>query len=632
VTRLIPIEELFALPAFSSWTLSPDGTRLAYLAPAYGHLNVWVRGVDQEHADAVLVTHSRTRSIPGFQWTSDPRWMLFRQDTDGNEDWHWFRIDLDNPEAEPVDLTPLPPGARVVGAGEEDGKVVAVMNPRYLFFDTFDIDLLTGETTLVSESSDILSNYSDVRGNQGFFTTQAADGTLEVYAVDDKATGAMRLVHSEDGPSFPTGQFPIHFSLDHSEMYLGSYWGGSDDLRLIRIDHASGDISVVAERPGSSVDVMGVYSHDVGRPPSIITSARTGKLLAVRFVGDRPEMVPVDAEFAEVHAELMKLADGGELGWVTSDHDEQVWTVTFLHDRRDGLSYLYDHRTRTSTLLHDPGTVLDPAELAEMRGVRFTARDGLPLHAFLTLPVGVEPKNLPLVVKVHGGPWLNDMWWWNSEVQLLANRGYAVLQVNYRASTGYGQRHIKAGMREYGGKMNDDLIDACEWAVGEGIADPTRLGIFGTSQGGYMTLVAVATTPDYFAAAVDDVGFSSIPALLGDHPDWIKSTQRNNFIAYCGDTSNHDDLADMLSRSPVTMLDKITTPLLVIAGAQDTRVRLTEHEAIVNGLRERGVDVGYLVADNEGHGFVRPENINRMWHLVEEHFARHLGGRKGPTG
>jgi dipeptidyl aminopeptidase/acylaminoacyl peptidase len=622
--RLIPIEEMFSLPTFSRPVLSDDGTRLGYLAPAGGALNVFVRGVDQEHADAVQVTRE-PRSINLFQLTSDPRYVLFRKDTDGNEDWHWYRVDLEDLDAEPVDLTPLAPGCRVIAAAEDGGTVQAVMNPRFLFFDTFDIDLVTGETTLVAESNDLMSNYTDVKGNQGFLQTLAADGTLEWYAVDNRATGEKRLVHTEDGPSCPIGVFPLHITEDQQTLILASYWEDRDHTRLVAIDHATGEHRVLAEKEGRSVCGLGVYADDFQKPPSHFVDRRTSEVFAVRFAGDRPELVPLTPHFAEVHAELMKLADGGELGWVTSDRDQQVWTAVFLHDRRPGLAYLYDHRTRTSRLLHDPGA---GEELAPMRAVTIPARDGLPLPCFLTLPVGVETKGLPLVVKVHGGPWLHDYWGYNDEVQLLANRGYAVLQVNYRGSTGYGARHIKGGIREFGGAMSTDLIDACEWAVAEGIADPARLGIFGTSQGGYLTLCGVTMTPDYFAAAVDDVGYSSIPALLGDFPDWIKPTQLNNFLTYCGDPSVPEDLADMESRSPANLIDKITTPLLVIAGAQDPRVQITEHEAIVNGLRSRGVDVGYLVAEDEGHGYVRPENIRRMWQLVEEHLATHLGGRR----
>ncbi|HVV75657.1 MAG TPA: prolyl oligopeptidase family serine peptidase [Mycobacteriales bacterium] len=626
--RLIPIEDFFAAPGFAKPAISPDGMRLAYLAPAHGHLNVWIRGIDEEHADAVCVTHSTTRGIPNFYWTSDPRWLLFRQDTDGNEDWHYYRVDLENPDAEPFDLTPLPPGCRAIGGEhpKRPGKLFAVMNPRYLFMDTFEIDIATGDTRLVLESSDMLSSYTDPDGNAGFFMTQAPDGAREIYAVDDRGSGDMRLVHSEDGPCWPIGQFPVYVDPDNSYVVLASYDGGSNDSRLIKIDHA-GEKSVFAAKPGHSVCSLGAFEEDFGRPQSLVVSPRSYAITAVRFVGDRPELVPLDRHFAEVHDELMKLGDGGELGWLSCDDSEHVWVATFIHDRRPGLSYLYDHRTRTSRLLNDPSVHLDPADLAPTNAISLTARDGLPLHGFLTLPLGVEPKDLPMVVKLHGGPWIHNIWMFDTEVQLLANRGYAVLQVNFRGSSGYGRRHMEAAIKEWAGAMHTDVIDACDWVVQQGVADPDRIGIYGGSYGGYATLVGVTVTPDYFAAAIDYVGLSSIPAFMGDLPEWLKPLQKNSFITHCGDPDDPDDLADMLARSPVTMLDKVVTPLLVVQGAQDARVKKSESDAIVDGLRARGVDVEYFVAEDEGHDFKNPANLITKWQLAERHLAKHLGGR-----
>ncbi|HVT65420.1 MAG TPA: prolyl oligopeptidase family serine peptidase [Mycobacteriales bacterium] len=625
---LIRIEDFFAAPAFSKPAISPDGTRLAYLAPAHGHLNVWIRGIEEEHADAVCVTHSRTRGIPNFYWTRDPRWLLYRQDTDGNEDWHYYRVDLDNPDAEPVDLTPMPPGCRAMGGEHptKPGKFFAAMNPRFLFMDAFEIDIATGETTLLYESSSMLDSYTDVEGNKGFFMTQAADGAREIHAVDDRAAGVMRLVHSEAGPCWPLGQYPVYVNPDNTFVIINSYDGGSDDSRLIRIEH-SGEKTVFAEKPGHSVCSLGSFEEDFGRPQSIVLSPRTWEITAVRFVGDRPELVPLEPHFAEVYSEVMKLADGGELGWLNCDESEQVWVVTFIHDRRPGLSYLYDHRTRMSKLLNDPSVHFDPADLAATGSIHLNARDGLPLHGFLTLPVGVEPKGLPMVVKLHGGPWIHDIWMFNAEVQLLANRGYAVLQVNFRGSSGYGRRHMESAIKEWAGAMHTDVIDACDWAVQQGIADPDRIGIYGGSYGGYATLVGITVTPDYFAAAIDYVGVSSIPGFIGDLPDWIKPLQKNSFITHCGDPDDPDDLADMLARSPVTMLEKIKTPLLVIQGAQDARVKQSESDAIVDGLRSRGVDVEYFVAEDEGHDFKNPANLIKKWQLAEKHLAKHLGGR-----
>jgi dipeptidyl aminopeptidase/acylaminoacyl peptidase len=262
-----------------------------------------------------------------------------------------------------------------------------------------------------------------------------------------------------------------------------------------------------------------------------------------------------------------------------------------------------------------------------MRPVTITARDGLALHSYLTLPVGVEPKGLPLALVVHGGPWYRDSWGFDAGVQLLANRGYAVLQVNFRGSVGYGKAFLKAAIGEFAGKMHDDLIDGVNWAVEQGYADPDHVAIFGGSYGGYAALVGVTFTPDVFAAAVDYVGISDLANFMRTLPPVARPHLANNWHAYVGDPSDPEQLADMMARSPITRVDQIRTPLMVIQGANDVRVVQAESDNLVTALRARGVDVDYLVQADEGHGAVNPENVIEMWRAVTGFLARHLGGR-----
>jgi dipeptidyl aminopeptidase/acylaminoacyl peptidase len=334
----------------------------------------------------------------------------------------------------------------------------------------------------------------------------------------------------------------------------------------------------------------------------------------------------VDPHFAEVYAELEQLSDG-VMASVSSDVEEQRWVVSFAHDREPGLTWFYDHSTGERRLLGRAHPHLDPDDLAPMTAVQLTARDGLPLHAFLTLPVGVPAEGLPLVLKVHGGPWCHDQWGFDPQIQFLANRGYAVLQVNFRGSSGYGRRHITAAIKELAGKMHDDLIDAADWAVAQGYADPARIGIYGGSYGGYSALVGVTFTPDYFAAAVDYVGISDLANFMRTLPPFVKPQMINSWYLYVGDPDVPEELEDMLARSPITRADQITTPLLVVQGANDARVVQAESDNIVASLRERGVPVEYLIAEDEGHGFQNPENVMTMFRALERHFATHLGGR-----
>jgi dipeptidyl aminopeptidase/acylaminoacyl peptidase len=631
VPRLIDAEEFFADPVFAGASISPDGTKLAYLAPAHGQLNVWVRGTGEEHEDAVCVTHDARRGIKTYHWTDDPRWLLYLQDTDGNEDWHLFRVDLENPQAPAVDLTPLPVGSGVLEVKRMrswPGSVLVTMNRRPRFIDAFRIEIATGETVLHRETPSMTSSYLFGPAGEVFLMGLADDGTWEFFAVDDE-TGQERLIYRRGGPEHPLRVHPAEVTADGKGLLLGVYLGDSDDLSLIRVDGESGEATVVAALPGHSVCTAAIG------PPTLFKSRRTGEVLAVRFVGDRPIIHVVDPDFAEVYSALSQLSDG-VLASLSSDEEEQRWVATFFHDTEPDLVYFYDCATGKSRLLGVPYPQFAPGELAPTRAVDFAARDGLPLHAFLTLPVGVEPKGLPLVLFVHGGPWAHDAWanFAQFRTQFFANRGYAVLQVNFRGSSGYGRRHTVAAIGEFAGKMHDDLIDGADWAVEQGIADPARIGIYGGSYGGYSALVGVTVTPDYFAAAVDYCGISSLPNFMRTVPPlWYSTIWKNSFLLYCGDPDDPAQEADLLARSPITMVDRIRTPLLVAQGAQDVRVVKEESDNIVEALRDRGVDVEFLVADDEGHGFQNPENVVALFRAIERHFATYLGGRTSePAG
>ena len=622
--ELLEVEALFANPVFSGAQLSPDGSRIAYLAPHDGRTNIWVRGIDEEPQDAVCVTHDRRRGIRTFRWTSDSRWLLYLQDTDGNEDWHLYRVDPLDPGAGSVDLTPVEPGSRVFAfedAREHPGSVVVTMNARPLYTEAFLVNVATGTTSLLQGTDDRGTTFVVGAGGELVTVRLADDRKWELLVAD--ASGAPRVVHRAGGPDQPLGIVPTVVGPRAEHLYVGSY-EFSDDLQLVRVDVATGERTVAAAVPGHSVCTMGTVSPT--QPPTVLLSRRTGDVIAVRFTGDRPVLLPVDPHFAEVLERLETLSDGA-VGWVSSDTTEQLWVVTFVHDREHGRTYLYDHRTGESRYLFRAFPDLDPEQLAPTTAVRLAARDGLPLHGFLTLPLDVEPRGLPLVLVVHGGPWCHDMWLYNPPVQFFANRGYAVLQVNFRGSSGYGRMHMVAAIGEFAGAMHDDLIDAVEWAVQEGIADPARLAVYGGSYGGYSALVGVTVTPDHFAAAVDYVGISSLPNFMRTLPDFVKPQMVNSWYAYVGDPEDPDQEAAMLQRSPITMVDKIRTPLLVAQGANDARVVQAESDNLVEALRARGVPVEYVVAQDEGHGFQNPENNHDLYRRIERFFGARLGGR-----
>jgi dipeptidyl aminopeptidase/acylaminoacyl peptidase len=617
--ELISVEDLFSAPERTAATISPDGTRIAYLAPWQNRLNIWVQDVDDD-ATARCVTADETRSVYIYRWTDNPRWMLYMQDSGGDENWHVYRIDLENPDTPAVDLTPFP-GTRASFELPKrlPGKAIVQINKRNPeLFDVYELDIATGELTLRAENPGNVVNWLSGPNGDLFTNTLTADGDVEISHWDP-ATSTLRPVKVYDGSDYPVGIFPVTITPDGKGIWLPSY-ENSDRSRLVLVDVAGGTETEVDSHP----------TFDLGNqmvlPSPFILSQRTGDLIGARYYGERQLIHPLDPNFAAVLENLVKLSDG-DLAVVSSDDRGQRWVVSFTHDRDPWATYLYDHATGESRLLFRPYARLDPEKLAPMTPVTITSRDGLDLHAYLTLPVGIEPVDLPLVLLVHGGPWARDCWGFQPDVQLLANRGYAVLQVNFRGSTGYGKAFTKAAIGEFAGKMHDDLIDAVDWAVKQGYADRDKVAIYGGSYGGYAALVGVTFTPDVFAAAIDYVGISSLANFMRTLPNVARPFLATNWHMYVGDPKDPVQEADMLARSPITKVDQIRTPLLVIQGANDSRVVQAESDNLVEALRARGVGVEYLVKADEGHGFLNPDNQIDMNHAVERFLSQHLGGR-----
>jgi dipeptidyl aminopeptidase/acylaminoacyl peptidase len=621
--EMISVEDFFSPPTQALPTISPDGTRIAFLAPWKNRLNVWVQDVDSAE-DARCVTADETRTVLSYDWTDDPRWLLYLQDNGGDENWHIYRVDLDDPDAPAVDLTPFP-GAKAVFElpGGMPGKAVVYLNKRNVeLMDVYELDIATGELTLIAENPGRVAGWLSSRNGDLFAMGLTSGGDVELFQWDS-ATASLQSIATYDGADYTMGLFPMMVTPDGTGIWLGSN-EGTDRTRLVRLAAVTGRQTAVDSHPTFDLDSRGLVWPTVPQP--LILSRRTGELLGVRYLGERQVIQPLDPHFADVLANLEKLSDG-DVSALSSDESGQRWIVTFNHDREPGFTYFYDHSTGESRLLFRPYPHLDPGMLAPMTPVTIPSRDGLDLHSYLTLPVGVEPSGLPMVLLVHGGPWARDWWRFDPEVQLLANRGYAVLQVNFRGSTGYGKAFVKAAVGEFAGKMHDDLIDAVNWAVEQGYADPDRVGIFGGSYGGYAALVGVTFTPDVFAAAIDYVGISSLVNFMRTLPATARRHLANNWHLFVGNPDDPAQEADMLARSPITKVDQIRTPLMVIQGANDVRVVQTESDNLVNALRARGVEVEYMVKHDEGHGFVNPENLIDMYQAVERFLAAHLGGR-----
>ncbi|WP_433544363.1 prolyl oligopeptidase family serine peptidase (plasmid) [Streptomyces sp. CA-294286] len=623
---LIAVEDFFASPVRVAASISPDGTRIAYLAPWRERLNVWVESLD-EGEPARCVTADANRSVHTFRWTDDARWLLYAQDGDGDENWHVYRVDLDDPDADAFDLTPYP-GATAVAwetTPARPGRMTVHLNHRNpAEFDLCDVDIATGELTVVAQNPGQFAGLLPTPDGKLYAQTWTPDGEID-FAEWDPETGTLRPVATFDGAEHPVGINPFQPTPDGTGVWIASY-GDTDHLGVARLDLATGTQTQVDRHPGLDLDTRSSVFPTMPEP--LILDRRTGDLLGVRYLGERQVVHALDPHFAAVLENLEKLSEG-ELASVSSDMSGRRWVVSFSHPLDPGVTYFYDHSTGESRFLFRPLPGLEPETLAPVTAVTITARDGLSLPSYLTLPRGAEPSGLPLVLLVHGGPWHRDSLRFDPTAQLLANRGCAVLQVNFRGSTGFGKTFLQAGVGELAGKMHDDLIDAVDWAVAEGFADRDRVGIFGGSYGGYATLVGVTFTPDVFAAAIDFCGISNLVTFLRNVPEFVKPSLYNNWYRYAGNPEDPAQEAELLARSPISRVDAIRTPLMVIQGGNDVRVTQAESDQIVEALRGRGVAVEYMVKDNEGHGFVNPENNIDMYHAADRFLARHLGTRRG---
>nr|AHX39413.1 hypothetical protein wt6.36 [Streptomyces sp. WT6] len=624
---LLPAEAFFGSPTRAGATISPDGTRIAFLAPWRGRLNVWVENIDTD-CEARCVTADDNRSVHRYHWTHDPRWLLYEQDGDGDENYHIFRVDLHDPDAEAVDLTPFP-GARAVGFETHvarPGKATLHLNHRNpLEFDLCELDIDSGALTLLAENPGHLGGLLYTPDGRLYARRLRADGTIELSQWNP-GTRTLWPVATFDGADHPLDIQPLQLTPDCTGVWIGSNHD-SDRTRVVRLDLNTGAETEVDSHPLFDLDPRSNVFPAF--PSPLICDRRTGELIGVRYLGERQVIQPLNPAFAAVLENLQKLSDGDVLA-LSSDVSGQRWVVSFSHDRDPSVTHLYDHSTGQSRMLFKPYPHLGPEILAPMTPVTVPARDGLQLPSYLTLPLGVQPVQLPLVLLVHGGPWHRDSWGFDPSAQFLANRGYAVLQVNFRGSTGYGKAFLKAGIGELSGAMHDDLIDAIHWAIEQGYADSDRVAIFGASYGGYAALVGISFTPNVFAAAIDFCGPSNLITYLRTVPDFAKPHLVNNWYLYAGNPDDPEQEADLCSRSPLSRVDAFRAPLMVIQGANDPRVVKAESDQIVDALRARGVEVEYMVKENEGHGFVNAENNIDMYRAADHFLARHLG-EKGPA-
>jgi dipeptidyl aminopeptidase/acylaminoacyl peptidase len=605
--RRIPVEEFFRKPERTVVRLSPGGTHLGWLAPWERRLNVHVR--DLRTGFERRVTHATARDVPGWFWASDDR-LVYARDSGGDENYRLYAVKADGSGA--IDLTPFD-GVKcdlVDDLDDEPDQVLFQMNRRdRRVFDAWRADVATGEIRLVAENPGNVRRWI-TDGSGRIRAAAATDGVSTSLLYRETEADPWRTVATHD---FRDRLSPLRFTFDDRRLVVSSNVG-RDRAAIFEYDPASAEHgAVIFEHP--EVDVTGIA---VSRQRQVLT--------AVSWETDRPEWHFLDEE-RHAQQEYLDAKLPGRLNRLRShSRDETRWVVQSDGDRTQGSYHLLtweEHGARRElTPLFDANPWLAEDDLSPMRPISYQSRDGLKIHGYLTVPAGVEPKNLPLVLNPHGGPWYRDSWGFNPEIQFLANRGAAVLQVNYRGSTGYGKAFWEASFGQWGLAMQDDLTDAVRWAVEQGIADPARVAIYGGSYGGYATLAGVTKEPELFACAVSYCGVSNIFTWLEAFPPYWEIL-RAMIHEMVGDPDR--DAERLKATSPLFHVDRIRCPLLVAQGANDPRVRKGESDRIVAALREQGVEVEYLVKDGEGHGFENEENQFDFYRAMERFLARHLG-------
>lgn len=616
---LIPRTLLFGNPEKRDPQIAPDGKQLSYLAPDKNNvLQIWLRSLHGN--DDRQITNEAKRGVQHYTWSYDNRQLIFARETDGDENWQI--ISVDSVTQTMRNLTPYK-GVRSLLVGlspHEPEHILVAMNLRNRrLFDVYRIELKSGDTRMVNRNGGgqfwwVADQQLNVRVASAFAGTMVRERQGRPWQVARKwhpAEFGRYLGLSPDGQTF---------------FMAGSHNG--EVGALMALDLASGKETVLASDPKH--DVEDGFVHPLTR-----------EVQAVGFYRDKLAWQVLDPTIAADFRRLGEFASGeftvlhppyespivysNSLG--RRDLADRNWIVSYETDRGARQHYLYQRASQTFSFLFSEQPALERYRLAAMQPISYRARDGLDIQGYLTLPLGKAAKQLPTVIYVHGGPHARDRWGYHETIQWLANRGYAVLQVNYRGSTGYGRKFVQAGYKEWGGKMHDDLIDGVRWLIESGIADAKRIAIMGASYGGYSTLAGLTLTPEVFAAGISNVGISD---LISHHDGYPPYWNKLWFRSRVGDPQKD---ADMLkARSPRSHVDKISAPLLLAHGANDVRVKARESEQMAAAMRQANKPVEYTLYPDEGHRQWRPENRIHFYAMAEEFLARHIGGRLEPAG
>lgn len=629
---LIPRRILFGNPEKTNASLSPEGSRIAFLAPIKHVLNIWVAKIDQVKK-ARPITNEKKRDIYNYWWSSDGDYILYVQDQNGDENYHLYAVNL--ADGTTRDLTPFPKvRVEVIKTSlRHTDEILIGLNKRSPeWHDVYLLNLDTGKLSLIEENNKFSNYIADEDLHLRIAEKPTDDGGSEVYMKDKN------------------GKWQFYEKIPFADALTTHFLGFDDSGTLIyKIDSQHRDKAALYVYDENTAKSKLLTSNDKSDIGGILLHPTELEPQAVEYYYTKPEWQILDSKIKTDFAYLQQNLSGD---FVVVDRTlaDDKWLVRSYSDTKPSRFYLYERNPKNNeplklTFLFTTYKALDKQPLVPMRAVSIKTRDGLELVSYLTLPAVVKKDGdtlaasdkyipetpLPMVLLVHGGPWARDTWGLDTEVQWLANRGYAVLSVNYRGSTGFGKAFINAGNKEWAGKMHDDLVDAVKWAINSKVADPKKIAIMGGSYGGYASLVGLTFTPDIFSCGVSIVGPSNLVTLLQSIPPYWKPTQAQ-FKERVGDVYSDAGKKFLLSRSPITYVDRIKKPLLILQGENDPRVKKAEAEQIVASMKAKSIPVTYVLYHDEGHGFVRSPNQISSNAIIEQFLGENLGGRVEPVG
>jgi dipeptidyl aminopeptidase/acylaminoacyl peptidase len=600
------VEDFFKNPEKANFQLSPDGKFYAYMAPYKDRLNIFVQEIGKEAA--IQLTYDTARSIYGFVWGSNQR-ILYLKDKGGDENTKLFGVDIDGSNLKGLTdfdkvLTQI-----IDDLPDIDDYVIIGMNKRNpQIFDPYRLNINTGELTMLAENPGNIIGWMTDHDGKLRIAIAVVDGINQSILFREKEEEAFKTILTT---SFKETVSPAFFTFDNKNLFMISNID-RDKTAIVEFNLNTGkEKKILYENPQYDVDQL-TYS----RARKVLTGARYSSWKRERHFFDKKWE-------SEINDLKNKLGDI-QFGIVSQDKAEDKKIVLASSDKSQGAYFLYDVITGKLDKITDVAPWLDEKEMASMVPVEYTSRDNLTIHGYLTLPKGYNldnAKNMPVIINPHGGPWARDLWGFNPEVQFLANRGYAVFQMNFRGSTGYGKQFWEASFKQWGKTMQDDVTDGVNWLIEKGIADKSRIAIYGASYGGYATLAGIAFTPDLYTAAVDYVGVSNIFTWIKAIPPYWKP-QLEMMYELVGNPVSDSIL--LREASPLFSVEKIKTPLLVAQGANDPRVNINESNQMVEALRNRGIEVEYMVKDNEGHGFYNQENQFDFYNAMEKFLKEHL--------